>query len=503
MAFKEETTEGTLLEPDAGSQFSALRSGAGMSQNVDQVENDELTGSRSPGGSLPGKENNTGNLPKYLKGSGSAAAPDWAVLLKSMLGGQTDNATEYDTVASSTAGDDDTRAISKVDSGEGTNFAKGHALLHRATPYQIRNVRSISSDDLSLNFNRDSAPASGVNLGRSVLFYPTAEPSTFFSAWEYQKKSSAKYRQAIAGCRITSAQFTFAANGLAQVALQFRGTKGYWNPIKITSSNKYLDMTDDGGTIAATLTEGWYNPVELAAHITAKATEASVGSGDDTITCTYDSATGKYNISSNGTTFELLWNTGTNSANSVGATIGFAVAADDDSATGYTGDNAITYSVPVTPSYDDVNPFFLKDQELLLGTFGKYSNRNCRELTITVESQFNDVEDLTAETGIGGLAAGPLTVSFSAVLHLQQHESDFHNWLKQATELEFMFNCGNKDSSRNWKDGETWNFYIPRTILTGVELGETNNIIEYTVSGRAAVPDSDYEAIYINHLGWS
>lgn len=103
----------------------------------------------------------------------------------------------------------------------------------------------------------------------------------------------------------------------------------------IDSSNNKLDFDDGGGEENVTLDSGTYTASELAAEIKSKM-EAATG---DTITVTFSTSTGKWTIASDGGTLSLLWNSGTNNANSVAESIGFDSSADDTGAVTYTGDN--------------------------------------------------------------------------------------------------------------------------------------------------------------------
>src|SRR5690606_17278141 len=110
------------------------------------------------------------SLNHYLRHSGvEGQEPNFGLLLEGAFGDKSVASTEYDTVANSTAGSSSARAVVKVDSGEGVNFERGHALMikDQTNGYSIRPVFSISSDDLSLGFNLGNAPGSGVNLGKA------------------------------------------------------------------------------------------------------------------------------------------------------------------------------------------------------------------------------------------------------------------------------------------------------------------------------------------------
>ena len=130
----------------------------------------------------------------------------------------------------------------------------------------------------------------------------------------------------------SSAKTNFPVSNLKSI---FRNkvmrTNGYF---LIDSSNRYIDFreTNGGPELTAILDEGTYTPATLSAEIASKMDAASANAR--TYTVTFDLLTGKWTIT--GETFlELLWDSGTNTANSLGPVIGYAV-------TDLTG--AITYT---------------------------------------------------------------------------------------------------------------------------------------------------------------
>lgn len=109
-------------------------------------------------------------------------------------------------------------------------------------------------------------------------------------------------------------------------------TNGYFS---IGSSNNRLDFKESAGGAEkrATLSSGTYTATTLAAEIK-RAMEAA---GTTTYTVSYSSTTGKWTISTALSYLALLWASGTDTATSCGATIGFDVSADVSSSTSYTG----------------------------------------------------------------------------------------------------------------------------------------------------------------------
>lgn len=108
----------------------------------------------------------------------------------------------------------------------------------------------------------------------------------------------------------------------------------------ITAANAKLDFNDGSGAVVATISNGTYTPTTLAAEIKTRMDTA----GSLVHTISYSTTTGKWTISVPAGTFSLLWNTGANTANSIGPTIGFSLAANDTGSTSYVGDTVAIHT---------------------------------------------------------------------------------------------------------------------------------------------------------------
>lgn len=391
-AIKEETTVGTPVLPSAGSDYIPLRSGGfSIEPGIEEIESDELVNSIGAAKSSLGKETPSGSHNVYLKHSETeGTAPEYALLLKSAMGSLT-NKSEFDTIAGSTAGTSSARGVVKVDSGEGTNYSVGQALLIKddTNGYNIRNVYEINTDDLGVNFNLATAPGTGVNLGQPTYISPSSSDHPSYTMT--MRNGNGAALQVVAGCRTSAITMNMNAGEQAECEFSYEGTSYYYNPIEITSSNNKFDFKDTsaGSEKTATLDNKLYkSPVDLAAEMTTKFSAAS----SNTITVTYSSTDGKFTIATSGAELELLWNTGTNTANSVGATIGFAVAADDTGATSYEGDNAIDLSESsLTVSYDDSDNIVVKNNELMIGDFDDNFCREASNVSFTIDTPTEEV----------------------------------------------------------------------------------------------------------------
>lgn len=101
----------------------------------------------------------------------------------------------------------------------------------------------------------------------------------------------------------------------------------------IGATNKYIDFDEGGAELTATITPATYNAQTLCTEIK---TQMEVA-GALTFTVTYSETTGKFTVAATGN-FTLRWQSGTNTANTAGVPLGFAVAANDTGAATYTGD---------------------------------------------------------------------------------------------------------------------------------------------------------------------
>ncbi len=504
---REESTEATPIELSDASQFTAVREGWSVQGGMETVQSDELSGDIGASAPFTTKESPSASLPKYAKHSGvEGQAPDYATLIKSCMGAQTDNATEYDTVSSSTAGDGDTAAVVKVDSGEGAQHVKGQALLIKdgTNGYKIRNVKSITTDDLTVNYNLNAAPASGVNLGKANHFNPSASGHPTYTLHHYQGSSSSSLHQVIAGCRTTSMSFTFNANELGTVDFEVAGVNFYYNPIVITASNKFINFVDvsAGSELTATLTEKMYqSPKALATEVTNKLNAAATNG--DTLTCSFNSTTGKFSIETDGAYLDLLWKTGTNGADGTdthaGTVLGFSDAADDESSTSYEADSAQTYDPAYTPAYDNQDLIVLKNQELMIGDFSRTDCRKASSLSINIGTPKTDVESFCAFSGVDSSVVLSREVSMSATMVFEEHEVDaFHDMMQNNT-TQMMFNCGEKDASGNWIPGTCLNIWIPNMKITGHVISDSDGLMVVEIEGSGFVTSDDKD-IHINFL---
>jgi hypothetical protein len=474
-AIVEETTEGTPVSPSSGNDYTALQDGFSMEPNFDTIENAELRGSIATAEPVQGLESPTASKTHYFRHSGvEAQAPDYSLILKSLFGAETINSTERTTTTGSTAGDADNRAVVELAAG-GTDFAtRGVAMLIKdgTNGYSVRNAYSQSSESITMAFNLANAPATGIDTGKSV-YYTMTDAGVPVTLWNYLGDGGAI--QMLAGAKVDSGTFNFPAAEAINLDASFLGTRYYYNPIEITSSDIYLDFTSDNGTFAATVSAKMYrDPDELATALTDSMNTAD---NSETYLVTYSSSTGKFTISSSTSTLlSLLWSSGTNTANTIGDKLGFTITSDDTGATTYTSDNEQDWSSPYAPTLDSESFLVAKASELLVGSYDDYVCLSNSNVTVNFGKEASDVLDACQESGKASTLFNgrPITVDVSG--YIQKH--DVSKWLafKDNTTQQFAYTAGRK-SGGNWVAGSVVNLFSPTAKISSLAVEDNDGVL--------------------------
>lgn len=495
LALIEESTEGTPVAPSAATDYVALQDDFSAEPSFDVLESAELKSSIGKAKSILGAENPTASFSHYLRASGVVAqAPNYGLLLKASLGAVATASTEYNTVASSTT------SVIKVDTGEGATFQRGEALLIKdgTNGYRIRCIDSIATDDLTIGFEVPNAPGTGVNLGRAVLYYPANSSHPTLTLWHYVGNGGAV--QMVSGCRVTSVGLEFPAGELINGSYDLEGLAFYFNPINIASTDAKLDFTDDDGTFAATVATGYYkDPHKLAEAIQTAMNTANSG---ETHTVTYSDSTGKFNIKSTGTTLSLLWNTGTNAANTIGDKIGFSTAADDTgtaATTGYTSDNAQTYASPHTPSFDSADPLAAKDNEVMLGDAEDYVCFKASNVSFTIDTPKADILSVCSESGKQGSIVSERSVTISVTALLEKYDADKFAKFRSNANCKFQYSFGEK-SGGNWVAGKCGAVYVPTATISSFSVVDEDGLAVLELELTAYVNSSGEGEAFVNFL---
>ncbi len=495
LAIKEEVTEGTAVAPTAGTDAVALQPDFTMEPGTEVIVNDELRNSIGQTKPLLGNEAPTASFSHYLRASGvSGTAPNFGLLLKSFFGASSAQVTERDTVASSTI------SLIKVDAGEGVEFERGEPLLIQdaTNGFSVRHVHSVSTDDLNLNFNLANAPSSGVSLGQAVLYKPASTGHIPLSLWHYLGNGGKI--QMMSGAKVTGFDIDITSGQLINASFSLEGKEFFVNPILITSSTRYIDWTDDDGTFAAAVTAGWYKTPQALASALASAMNATATT--ETISVSYSNSTGKFTIAATGTVLTLEWNTGTNTANTIGTKLGFSVAANDSgtaATTGYTSDNAQTLSFPYTAAYDDADAVVAKGIEVMLGSATDITCFGAMSASISASNTRAIKQDLCETSGQAGSLITGREVSVSLVARLSQYDSGKFDDYINATEKKFQITFGAK-SGTNWSKGDVCSIYMPNCSITEYAVDDGDGLAILNMTLTAFVDDSGNGEFYIGFV---
>lgn len=481
-SIKEETTEGTYVPPASGADFVPLRPGNTSNFEPELLDSDELLNDIGASKGSIGKEAVSGSHPAYLKHSGvEGLEPELGILYESLFGSKAVAATEYDTIVGSTT------SVIKVGVGEGAQFSQGQALLIKdSSGYSIRNIASITGDDLTLNFKVSSAPAVGVNLGKAVLYSPVAQGHPSFSTTKYLGNGHAI--EVSAGNQASELSITADANGFGEAEFSYAGTKYFYNPIEITASTKFLDFEDDGGTVSVSIAEKIYKtPIELADAV---ASAMNAGSAE-TYTCVYSNVTGTFTIAtSTSSLLNLEFLTGPNTANTIATKLGFTVA-DSTGSLSYTSPSALVLTAPFSPFYDAAENIIIKGAQLFIGSQEDNVCICAQSVSITVSKELEDEDCICEDTGVASKIPTSRTVEMNVTATLNKYDASLLDALLQNKSVAAMFNAGPK-SGGNYVAGKCFNFYM-QTATVGAYTTTGDNFIqaEFTLNGFVTTSTKD------------
>ena len=497
MAIVAEATEGTPQAVSGASDFIPLQDDYAITPNRESLDNAELTGSLEAAAPVPGLESPTVSFSGYLKHSGTEGQePTYGPILESIWGSKNVYAASEATISSAT-----TIALT-LGGGEGANYARGYGVLVKdaTNGYSIRTVESVAGDVLTLNAPLANAPAASVTLGKPISYIPADVDHPSITVWEYEGNGGAI--QMIAGCKFLGWNLQADAGQFINGAFTGEGISYYFNPITITSTNKYLDFSDSApSTLQAVLVEKTYkDPEQLATALT---TAMNAQGSGDTFTVTYSSSTGKFTIASDGTPFELLWNTGAQTANSVGATLGFSVAADDTGAGSYLGDSALDYSSPYTPAFDPVDPLVAKGHQLLFRKADDDTSApvcvEANSVNINPQNTKANVTSICAESGVAASVMTDRTVTMQFTAPLNQYDVEAVAQYRRNDTVNFQYAFGEKSDGVNWDAGKSGCFSCLSAKITSINIEDVDGISYLNISLQSFVA-SGLGSTYLNFL---
>jgi len=493
-----ESTVGTPVIPSSATDFIELQDGAfELTPEFEVLENAELRASIGSAKPIIGLENPTGSMSHYLRHSGvEGTAPNYSELIETAFGAKVVNATQYDTISGSTAGTSTARAVIKVDTGEGAAHQRGQALLIKdaTNGYAIRNVYSVSSDDLSLGFNLANAPAVSTNLGKCIQYKP-ADSFPSFTWWLYRANGNST--EMMSGVRVSEMSIDVTAGEFINTSFSLEGSYYYFDPINITATDTKLDFLDDATTRVATVTAQVYrDPHQLADAI---ATSMNALGSSNTFTCTYSNTTGKFTITSSGTTLTLKWSSGANTANTIGDKIGFNTGSDDSAALTYTSDNAQSFVAPYTPSFDSSSPLVAKDNEVMIGAYSNYACFCVQNMTFTLSNEIQPVPCVCSESGISEKVPTGRVVTVEMTAILEKYDAQKFKDFREGNTISFAYNFGTQTGG-NWTAGKCGNIYIPDATITAFQVTDSDGIVALSMTIQAFVDSNGNGEVYLNFV---
>lgn len=494
-AIVSESTAGTPVDPSAASDYLAVQPDFELTPNFEVLENAEIRASIGASKPIQGLEQPAGNLSHYLKHSGvEGQAPEFNLLLKSLFGTETVNSTQRTTTSSSTT------SLVKLGAG-GSDFSRGFAILIKdgTNGYSIRPVHSVSTNDLTLGFALANAPASGIGVGKCINYTPANSGHPTLTVHRYLGNGQA--HDAIAGAVVKEMSLQVQSGQLMNAAFSFEGTKYFFNPIRISSTSKYLDFDEGGSDFLATLTEKLYrDPHELAQAIQ-DAMNSAGASGTFTVTYLNNASgsEGKFKITTTGGTLNLLWNTGSNTANSIASKIGFSTAADSTGSTTYTSSTAQSYASPYTPSLDSSDPLAAKNHEVMIGDSTDYACFCVDEMTISVSNELTNVGCICAESGVDQKKVTRREVKVTIRALLDKHDVDKFKRYRANSDTRFAYNFGTK-SGGNWVAGTCGMIYIPTCSVSKFNTTDLNSVIGVEMELTGFVDSNGNGEVYCNFL---
>lgn len=200
----------------------------------------------------------------------------------------------------------------------------------------------------------------------------------------------------------------------------------FYYDLEVTSDNKYLDFDEGSGEITATIPTGFYTLTDLAQAVEDELNDV----GSDVYTITVNRDTRKITIATSGTV-DLLWDTGTNSASTIGALIGFNTASDDTNQTSIQSDNALgSVYEPQFKLQDYVSE---ADYRMLRSATKNKSASGLVEVLDFGTDRFFEFS-IKFATNIKQPSGGPIVDNSSGVEDLE----NFMQWIMRGGFVEFM-----------------------------------------------------------------
>lgn len=488
----EESAEGTITKPASGADFLPIQTDLEMNAELEKLDNEEMKNSLGMAKKITGVENPKASFSHYMKHSGvEGQQPAWGKLIKSIFGAVKVAAVEYQTVGGST--------VSAIKVADASVFRVGETLLIKdgTNGYSIAVIHAIDTltDMLTLGFKLAVAPAAGVSLGKAITYYPVNDTShSSVTLWRYIGNGGAK--DMIRGAKVTELSFSAEAGQIINAKVSLEGVEYFFNQIEITDTNKYLDFEDDQGTQAAIVPKGVYKtPQELAAAVQAAMESVST----ENFTVTYVNSTGKFTIASGSTLFSILWNTGTNKANSIGTTLGFTVDADLTLAVTYTSEGAQALAAPYTPTFDAADPIIAKGHIVYFGDATDNICFNPSSVEFTISNARKVIDSICSESGKLGSVITGRTVTVKCKSLLNKYDADKFDRMLQNKDSRFMY-CGGSKSGGNFVPGKCFSLYLPYCTVNSNSISNDDSLVTLEFELSSFVPNDGSLEVFLGFV---
>lgn len=492
-AITKETTEGTPVVPSAATDFLAFQEGFTIKPAFEELKNNELQASIDLPKPALGVENVSATVSHYLRNSGvEGTEPNYKHLLECTLGTKNVNGTERLTAAASTT------SVVKLAAG-GADFARGRAILLKdgVNGYSIRNVLTVSTNDLNLAQNLAVAPGAGLGVGKCSTYATATTGHPTLDLWVYRANQGAV--EMMSGSRVTNATIDITAGQFINTAFTLEGIQYFFDPMIVTASNKWFDFDEGAAEINASVTVGTYkDPYELA-----QALEDAINAlATANFTVSYSDITQKYTIVSDGATFNIKWKTGTHGSDNtdthIGTLLGFSDAANSTGGLTYTSGTSISFAAAYTPSYDSASPLAAKYNEVMIGDATEYACFGAKTVKVTIANTKADIMDICSVSGKSATILSQREITIDVVSYLSAGQALEFKRFRNNDEILFTYNMGERLGG-NWVAGKCVNLFSPTVKINSLSLEDDAGIVTLNLQLKTFVKDG-LGTFYINCL---
>ena len=190
----------------------------------------------------------------------------------------------------------------------------------------------------------------------------------------------------------------------------------------------------------------------------------------------------------------LLWDTGTNNANTIGDILGYDTSADDTGSTSYLADNPKDWSTgALTPTFDSAEPLVAKDNIVFIGDQDDNVCFEASVIAVTIDTPKTNIESVCSESGVSGsiINSRAVTVAVTALVEEYRVE-EFHRFHKNTT-TRFQFNAGEKVGG-NFVEGKSVSAYGHTMKISEFSITSEEDLatVNFTLTGFATGPDGEF-----------